>query len=274
MVQGGDPLGNGTGNPGYKFEDEFPMSDSTGFKLRHDGPGVLSMANGGPGTNGSQFFITHKATPWLDGVHTVFGHVVTGQNIVDSIAQNDTIVKVKILRVGKNAKKFNAASTWNNYFAGLEEKAKAKLEQLAQVKSDFVKQMETYKSEGEVLSSGLQIHFLEKGTGAKPVEGTQVKVYYAGYLTDGSLFDSNIKSVNEKYNTFNPQREAQKGYEPTVMEYGPASTMIPGFREALMKMVTGDKVMIFIPSHLGWGAQGRGPIAPNTDVIFQLEIVE
>jgi len=100
MIQGGDPLGNGTGGPGYKFPDEFDDS------LVFDGPGVLAMANAGPGTNGSQFFITHVETPWLQGKHTVFGHVVDGQDVVNKIRQNDTIKSVKIIRVGSAAEAF------------------------------------------------------------------------------------------------------------------------------------------------------------------------
>ncbi|MCH1471864.1 MAG: peptidylprolyl isomerase, partial [Flavobacteriaceae bacterium] len=110
MIQGGDPTGTGQGGPGYKFDDEI-VSD-----LKHDGPGILSMANAGPGTNGSQFFITHKETPWLDGKHTVFGRVIEGQSVVDSIAQNDTIIAVHIIRKGKEARKFDAAATFENYF--------------------------------------------------------------------------------------------------------------------------------------------------------------
>lgn len=90
MIQGGDPTGTGAGGPGYRFEDEFDPS------LKHTGPGVLSMANAGPGTNGSQFFITHVATPWLDGKHSVFGYVKSGQNVVDSIVQGDKIVSIAI----------------------------------------------------------------------------------------------------------------------------------------------------------------------------------
>jgi cyclophilin family peptidyl-prolyl cis-trans isomerase len=106
MIQGGDPLGNGTGDPGYYFKDEFDAS------LKHDRAGTLSMANRGPATNGSQFFITHGPTPHLNGKHAVFGYVVEGQSVVDLIAKGDLIEKVDIIRVGKAAKKFDAAAVF------------------------------------------------------------------------------------------------------------------------------------------------------------------
>ena len=106
MIQGGDPQGNGMGGPGYAFKDECLP------EFKFTGPGILAMANAGPKTNGSQFFITHVATPWLDMKHTIFGHVISGQDVVDAIKQGDTIVHVKIIRKGRAAKKFKAAKVF------------------------------------------------------------------------------------------------------------------------------------------------------------------
>ncbi|MFM7566799.1 MAG: peptidylprolyl isomerase [Flavobacteriales bacterium] len=127
MIQGGDPQGNGSGGPGYKFFDEINPT------LKHTGPGILSMANSGPNTNGSQFFITHKATPWLDGKHTVFGQVVSGQEVVNAIKQDDVMESVEILRIGKEAKDFDAQVAFDKVFLGLKALEAKKQEQYARI---------------------------------------------------------------------------------------------------------------------------------------------
>lgn len=275
VIQGGDPRGNGSGGPGYKFEDEFPMDDKGNLLLSHDAPGILSMANGGPDLNGSQFFITHKETKFLDGRHTVFGHVVIGQNVVDSIQKDDVINKIEILRIGKNAKKFDAAKVFNNYFKKIEEEQKEFAKKKEESKAKFLKFIEDNKANATVLPSGLKIISVKKGSGVKPKVGSKVPVYYAGYFTTGDLFDSNIKEVAQIQNKYDRRREQGGGYQPVPMDYSPDAQLIQGFRESLMQMNYGDKVIVLIPSHLAYGEQGsRGVIPPNADLIFELEIVD
>lgn len=269
MIQGGCPLGTGTGDPGYKFKDEFDPS------LIHDKPGILSMANSGPKTNGSQFFITHKETPWLNNKHTVFGHVIKGQDIVNAIAQDDMIQTVKIIRKGKAAKKFDAAKTFTGHFA-LEKKMQEEINaRLAAVKSETVAMFNKYKSNLETLPSGIQIAHINKSDSPKPKIGSKVLVNYAGFLADGTLFDSNIKPYEEKYNMLNPRKTQHNdaGYKPTPMDYSPEAMLVQGFRDGLLSMTTGDKVLVFIPAHLGYGERGSGPIPPNSDLVFELEII-
>src|SRR5690554_6837612 len=130
MIQGGDPSGTGNGGPGYKFFDEADNG------IPHT-KGSLSMANRGPNTNGSQFFITHKATPHLDGGYSVFGKVVSGQDVVDAIVQNDVIEKVEIIRNGKEARKFNAAKEFSSSIEKIkkEEEVKKKKSETLMVKT-------------------------------------------------------------------------------------------------------------------------------------------
>ncbi len=284
MIQGGDPTGTGAGSPGYKFADEFVDS------LKHSKKGILSMANSGPKTNGSQFFITHKATPFLDGRHTVFGEVVSGLNVVDSIANVKTLAqdrpevdvvmnKVEIIRNGKEARKFDAVAVMTQYFKDeeLKEKEAAKLakereEKLKVTKAKFVNELDAQKSKAQTLESGLKIFTITKGSGEKTKIGQKVNVYYAGYFKDGRLFDSNVETIASDFGQFNENRKAQGGYDPIPMPVSMDAGLIAGFKEALMNMEIGQKARIFIPYHLAYGETGRGPIPPSTDLIFDLEI--
>ncbi len=279
MIQGGDPLSSGFGNPGYKFKDEF--NDS----LRHDKPGMLSMANGGPDMNGSQFFITHKEAPFLNGRHSVFGEVVYGMEVVDSIANvetsqesdrkdkplEDIVIKtIEIVRVGKTAKQFDAPQIMTDYF----EEEKGKLAAIEKNKAEFAQEIARQPLEADSLPSGLKIVTLSAGQGDKPRIGQKVLVNYAGWLADGTLFDTSVKEVAEKFGKFAEINKMHGGqFSPAPMDYSPESRLITGFREGLMTMKVGDKIRLFIPPHLGYGSQGGGPIPPDADLIFDLEIV-
>lgn len=269
MIQGGDPTGTGAGGPGYKFSDEIT-------NLQHDTPGILSMANSGPDTNGSQFFITHKPTPWLDGMHSVFGKVVFGQSVVDTIAQGDSIVKIEIIRVGSEAKKFEAAKVFSEK---MEEQTRIKEEleaKLAAKSAAFINRMYDLRNQAQAYESGLKIYVLEDNGGVKPKIGQKVTFNYSGFLADGTLFDSNIADVAEEYGKFDTNRMAQGGYAPIPVDYSPDARMIPGFREGLLTMKIGDKALFFIPPHLGYGEAGAGGgiIPPNSELIFEVTLVE
>ncbi|HEX9981189.1 MAG TPA: peptidylprolyl isomerase [Flavobacterium sp.] len=279
MIQGGDPLGNGSGDPGYKFKDEIT-------DLKHNAPGILSMANSGPGTNGSQFFITHKETSWLDGKHTVFGHVVSGQDVVNAIAQDDLINKVTIVRKGSDAKKFDASKVFADYFANKADDDRKKAEadaeakkaaeaKIAPVKKDKVAYFAGVRSGATKTDSGLEYKIIQAGSGKKPADGTPVFIHYAGYLEDGSLFDSSYADINKTYGKYDEARGSQNGYQPFPFTAGKKDGLIPGFTEALTKMSIGDKAVAFIPSKLGYGERGAGNvIPPNTNIIFEIELLD
>jgi cyclophilin family peptidyl-prolyl cis-trans isomerase len=302
MIQGGCPLGTGAGDPGYKFKDEFDPS------LKHDKPGIFSMANSGPGTNGSQFFITHKDTPWLDNKHSIFGHVIEGQKVVDAIAQDDIIEKVIIVRKGKLAKNFNAEKIFSEYMKmkpeldkKAAEEAKIKAEAAAKIEAERkqkeaeakviadkemkekyglimaakVAEMDALKAKAITTPSGLKYSILEKGSGVKPTDGKDIYVHYAGYLEDGSLFDSSYEKVNKMYGKFDQNRAIQNGYQPFPFKYGSKSGLIPGFLEGINNMNFNDKAIFFIPANLGYGERGAGNvIPPNSNIIFEVEILE
>ncbi len=276
MLQGGDPTGTGTGSQGYKFKDEFHDS------LSHHKKGILSMANSGPKTNGSQFFITHKATPWLDRVHSIFGEVVQGMDVVDSIANVavakgsnkptvDVIMnKVEIIRNGREAKKFDAVQIMTDYFAEEEVEIKA----FEKMKSDFISEFNKQKEVAETLPSGLKIYTITEGQGEQPKIGQQVLVNYAGWLDNGTLFDTTKKEVAEKFGEFAKINQIHRGnLTPSPMGYSPEAQLAAGFREGLLTMKVGDKIRVFIPPHLGYGDQNYGPIPGGSNLVFDLEIM-
>lgn len=302
MIQGGCPLGTGAGDPGYKFKDEFDPS------LKHDKPGIFSMANSGPATNGSQFFITHKDTPWLNNKHSIFGHVIEGQKVVDAIAQDDVIEKVVIVRKGKLAKAFNAEKVFSEYMKikpeldkkeaeenRIKAEAAAKLEaekrqkdaeakaiadkemkeKLGPLLAAKVAELAALKAKTTTTASGLQYSILQKGTGVKPSEGKDIYVHYAGYLEDGTLFDSSYEAINKMYGKFDQNRANQNGYQPFPFKYGSKGGLIPGFLEGINNMNFNDKAIFFIPANLGYGERGAGNvIPPNSNIIFEVEILE
>ena len=274
MIQGGDPLGNGSGDAGYRFKDEIT-------DLRHDAPGVLSMANSGPGTNSSQFFITHVPTPWLDGKHTVFGHVVmNGMETVNKIVQDDSLISITIIRKGQEAKKFDAPKIFSDHFANSANEAK-KLEKeysdkYEKVITEKIAFFEKNKAAATKTPSGLQYIILEKGTGKKPASGSQIFIHYAGFFENGTLFDTSIEEISKEFGKYDEVRKAQGGYQPLTFQAGRKDGMIPGFIEGLEKLSIGDRALVFIPSNLAYGeaGAGNGLIPPNTPLIFDITIME
>ena len=243
MVQAGCPQGTGVGGPGYQFDDEFHPD------LAHDKPGILSMANAGPGSNGSQFFITHTETAWLDNKHTVFGCVVEGQDVVDAIAQGDTIDQLEILRVGDEAKNWNAIEAFRLFDGSrtqrIQEELNRKNAEIDSLSKGF-----------EKTSSGLRYQLIQKGSGKQPQKGQVVSVHYKGQLTDGTVFDSSYKRN-----------------QPIEFPIG-TGQVIPGWDEGIALLKEGDKARFVIPSELAYGNQGAGGvIPPGATLIFDVELV-
>ncbi|MFK5973949.1 MAG: peptidylprolyl isomerase [Flavobacteriaceae bacterium] len=244
MIQGGCPQGTGTGDAGYKFDDEFHP------ELTHDGPGVLSMANSGPGTNGSQFFITHIATPWLDNKHTVFGKLESGGAIVDTIAQDDIIESLEIIRIGDDAKNWNSLEAFNS-FKGAKDK------RLTEENTKQAAALDEVAAGFDQTDSGLRYKIIQKGEGAKAEKGQQVSVHYEGSLLNGQVFDSSYKRK-----------------EPIDFKLG-VGQVIPGWDEGISLMQVGDKARFIIPSNLAYGSAGAGGvIPPDATLLFDVELME
>ncbi len=244
MVQGGCPLGIGTGGPGYNFDDEFHPS------LKHDKPGVLSMANSGPGSNGSQFFITHVPTTWLDGKHTVFGNVVEGQDVVDAIAQGDLIDTIEIVRVGDEAQKWNAIEAFRTF-----EGSRAK--RIEEAKKESEAAMEKLAAGFDKTESGLRYKMIQIGSGKQAESGKTVSVHYEGSLENGKVFDSSY-----------PRKK------PIEFKLGQGQ-VIEGWDEGIALLKVGDKARFVIPSYLGYGSSGAGGvIPPDATLIFDVELMD
>ena len=243
MIQGGCPVGTGTGDPGYKFDDEFNAD------LKHDKPGILSMANSGPATNGSQFFITHIETPWLDNKHTVFGHVIDGLDIVNSIVQDDEIINIKINAVGEKAQSFDPVKAFENF-------NKLKEERINEQKKRTEKLLNDLSDGYSKTDSGLMYKFLDNKNSNKPSKGEKVKVHYKGMLLDGTVFDSSFKRN-----------------QPIEFTLG-IGQVIKGWDEGISLLGVGDKASFIIPSDLAYGESGAGGvIPPNAPLLFEVELI-
>ena len=249
MIQGGDPAGNGTGGPGYNFPDEF---DAT---LKHEGPGILSMANAGPGTNGSQFFITVVSTPWLDGKHTVFGKVVEGMDVLNKIKKDDKIETVKIIREGEEAKNFKADNaSFESYKAAI---AKKEMDAMMNEKTAFENYVKTTFPNAIMTKSGLAYVMEKAGTGPNAKAGDKVSVHYNGTLTNGQKFDNSYERN-----------------EPISFDLG-KGMVIPGWEEGIALLNTGAKAKLIIPYWLAYGKDGRMPIIPpKATLIFDTEMMK
>ncbi len=246
VIQGGDPEGTGQGGPGYNFKNE--ISD-----LKHV-KGALSMAREyKPDTNGSQFFITLDATPFLDGQYSVFGNTIKGFDVVQKIRKGDVMKKVSIIRKGKEAKNFNAVKILNDY---MKEKAATDAKK-DKAKEALANDFQAKKKEAKEYEGGLKIYTIKKGTGRKPKAGEIVQMHYTGYLIDGTKFDS---SYDRK--------------RPLVFPVGKGK-VIAGWDKGILELQEGEEAIFYIPSFMAYGTRGAGGvIPPNADLIFKVKLIK
>ncbi|MDU8886575.1 peptidylprolyl isomerase [Yeosuana sp. MJ-SS3] len=280
MIQGGDPTGTGSGSPGYRFMDEFSPD------LKHDKPGILSMANSGPATNGSQFFVTEVPTPHLNNRHSVFGELVLGLDVLDTISnvetsqpgnkpvEDITINQLNIIRKGSDAKAFDAANTFKNHFAEAERREKERKEKEEAIIKMNKEKFNEQEQNATTLPSGLQFTITEKGSGEKLPSSAKVLTHYAVYFDNGKLLETSKLDVAEANDVVNQARKDAGQYQPIPADISPDAQMIPGFKEGLQQLSVGDKATLFVPYHLAYGEAGNRGIPPKSDLIFEVEIVE
>ena len=249
MIQGGDPTASGSGGPGYRFADEFHPD------LRHDRPGILSMANAGPGTNGSQFFITHVPTPWLDDRHTVFGSVIDGQSVVDAIQQGDRIESVSIVRRGAAAENFTADQRAFDREAARVTERRAALE--AESRNRTIEAINAQFPRARRDANGIWSEVTTRGRGATPRTGQTVVVHYTGTFLDGQVFDS-----------------SRNRNQPFSFAVG-TGRVIPGWDRSVLQMQVGEKRTVVLPPEMAYGDRGAGGvIPPNAFLVFEIELIE
>ena len=280
IIQGGDPTGTGSGNPGYRFDDEFKPN------LKHSRPGILGMANSGPNTNGSQFYITEMPEPNLDNTHTVFGQLVLGLDVLDSITnvktlksndrpiRNVVLKELHIIRKGINAKAFNAPDIFINHFAELERLEKIKEDKKQALLKATRDKFKAQQEQAITLPSGLQYIITKKGTGKKLSENSKVLTDYAVYFENGNLIETSKLKTAEAQNAVNKKRKAAGKYKPIEANLSPDALMIAGFKEGLQQLSVGDKATLFIPYHLAYGESGTRSIPPKSNLIFEVDILE
>jgi cyclophilin family peptidyl-prolyl cis-trans isomerase len=248
LIQGGSPDGTGLGNPGYHFPNEINPD------LKHDAPGTLSMANSGPNTNGSQFYITLKATPRFDNYYTVFGKVVSGQDVVNSLKKGDTLKSVQILRKGVAAEEFKAdQAAFDRRLETVKKKIAAQKKEEAR---EFATSVKEKWPKAKKTSSGLWYVITKEGHGAKPKKGQKITVHYETKLLDGTVVFSSF--INQTPYTFDVGMKK----------------VIPAWDESFLDMKLGEKRTVISPYSLAYGEKGMTRrIPPNTNLILDLELI-
>ena len=250
LIQSGAPGGIGGTGLGYTFPDEIVPS------LKHDRPGILTMPNDGPNTNGSQFLITLAPAPWFDGSHTMFGEVVEGMDVCKSIRQGDIINKITIIRKGPLAEQFRTDQTGYNRLINANGTAAA--QRLAALRADQIKQINTKFPTAKKTSSGIRYMILQTGSGPKPARGKKVEINYIGSFLNGWNFENSFVMG-----------------KPVEIVIG-TGMVIKGWDETIKDMKVGERRLAVIPPELAYKERGNtpdGPVPPNWFLVYEIELV-